>query len=189
MLTRHWGIADKDHRLMWSIAEDADTYPTVSYILDQRVGSWLKYSFPFFAPSKSGETVYWGSPSVGKVFQYPSGSADDTSAITAYWKSKDFVGTDPFAEKDLNFWSVLAKTETGSNIDMTFTVDTTTTVVEAISLTDTNGMTVRRRNDNFYSGLFGTFINFKFGNDDLSAPFELYGFTYDYTPRSWRVME
>ena len=188
-LTRHWGIPDKEHRLLWSVAEGADTYPSVSYIFDQRFGSWLKYSFPFFAPSKSGANIYWGSPSVGKVYQYPSGSSDDSVAITAYWKSKDFVGVVPFVEKDFNYWSVMAKAETGSNIDMTYTIDTTSSTLTSISLTDPNSLTVRRRNDYFLNGLFGSFINFKFGNDDLSAPFELYGFTYDYTPRSWRVME
>lgn len=188
-LTRHWGTTDKNHRLMWSVAEGADTYPSVSYIFDQRFQAWLKYSFPFYAPARSGDNIYYGSPSAGTVSQYPSGTSDSGSAITAYWKSKDFIGNDPFIEKDFNSWSFIANTQTGSNLDVTYTVDTTSTTVEAESLTDPNSVLFRRRNEHFPSGTFGTFINFKFGNDDLDAPFELFGFSFDFDPRPWRVLE
>lgn len=188
-ITRHCGVVDKDHRIMWSIAEDADTVPSVSYLYDQRFGSWLKYSFPFYAPARFGDQIYYGSPSAGTVFQYPSGTSDSGSAITAYWKSKDFVGTDPFVEKNFSTCSLNMKAETGSNIDFSYTLDTTSTVSLNISLTDPNGATVRRKSDWFPSGTVGSFINFKFGNDDADAPFELFGFVFDFTPRPWRVME
>ena len=188
-ITRHWGVVDKDHRIMWSIAEDADTVPSASYLYDQRFGSWLKYSFPFYAPARFGDQIYYGSPSVGTVFQYPSGTSDSGSAITAYWKSKDFVGTDPFVEKNFSTCSLNMKAETGSNIDFSYTLDTTSTVSLNISLTDPNGATVRRKSDWFPSGTVGSFISFKFGNDDADAPFELFGFVFDFTPRPWRVME
>lgn len=188
-IARHWGIVDKDHRLAWSVAENADTVPSVSYIYDQRFGSWLKYSFPFYAPARSGDSIYFGSPSAGTVYQYPSGTSDNGSAITAYWKSKDFVGSDPFVESDYNNWSFLGKAETGSNLDITYTVDTITATSRNFSLTDPNSLTIRRLNDYFPSGTYGSFINFKFGNNDADAPFEIYGFTYDYDNRPWRVME
>lgn len=183
---RDFGVVDKDHRLIWTVEDGSGDY---SYIYDQRFNSWLKYSVPFFAGVRVGGSVYFGDVSAGKVYLYPAGNTDNGSAITSFWKSKDFVGNDPFSEKIYERYSLIFKADTGSNIDMTYTTDTTDSTTINFSLTDSNSATIRRINDYFPSGTFGTFINFKFGNDDADSPFELYGFTYDYKAKPWRVLE
>ncbi len=188
-IVRTFGTVDNDHRLMWSIAEGTNTVPNTTYIYDPRFSSWLRYAVPFDAPAKVGSSIYFGNPSSGSVYNWPSGASDNGSAITAYWKSKDFIGGDPFVEKDYTTYSLIAKQDIGSNVDVTYTINSLTSVTNNHTLTDPSSVPFRRLNARFPSGKFGTLINFQFGNDDLNAPFELYGFRYDYTPRPWRVMQ
>ena len=191
-ITRHWGAVDKDHRIIWSVAEGTATVPNVSYIYDPRVtnGSpWLKYSFPMEAPARVGDSLYFGGVSTGVVYAWPSGNTDNGSAITAYWKTKDFVGNDPFSEKFYKNISLITKTQTGSNLDVTYTVNTSTAVSYNISLTDSDGNTLRRSNTKIQSGKRGTFFNVKLGNDDSDSPFEILGIRFDYEDLPWRILQ
>ena len=188
-IVRVFGSVDKNHRLMWTLAENGSSTPNATYIYDPRFASWLKYSVPFQSPARVGDSIYFGGVSTGVVYNWPSGDNDAGSGITAYWKSKDFTGGDPFVEKNFLRYSFLGQTNAGSNLDITYTINTTSTVTRNYSLTDPGSVTIRRINNSFPSGKFGTFINFKFGNDDANAPFELYGFKYDYTFQPWRVLQ
>lgn len=185
----NWGVVDKDHRVLWSVAEGTSTITNSTYIYDPRFDSWLKYSIPFEAPVSFQNSIYYGGVSTGVVYYWPVGGDDNGSAITAYWKSKDFVAPDPYVEKDFLSASIIAKTESGSNLDVTYTVNTSSAVVNNFNLSDSNGSTIKRINVNLPSGKYGTFLNLKFGNDDADAPFEIYSFKYDYKPRPWRVMQ
>ena len=188
-IVRTFGVVDNDHRLMWSIAEGTNTVPNTTYIYDPRFSSWLRYAVPFDAPARVGQSIYFGNPSSGNVYNWPSGENDNGSAITAYWKSKDFIGGDPFTEKDFSNYSMIAKQSVGSNIDVTYTINSSSSITNNHTLTDPLSIPFRRINTKFPSGKYGTFINFQFGNNDLNAPFELYGFKYDYILRPWRVMQ
>lgn len=186
---RTFGTVDKDHRLLWSIAEGTNTAPNTTYIYDPRFDSWLKYSVPFDAPARVGDLIYFGNPGAGNVYTWPSGTDDNGSAITAYWKSKDFISGDPFVEKDFLNYSLIANEDIGSNLAVTYTINLSSSITNSHTLTDPAGTDLRRINAKLPSGKFGTFISFQFGNDDANAPFELYGFKYDYTLRPWRVMQ
>jgi hypothetical protein len=122
------------------------------------------------------------------VYLIDSGDTDNGSAITSYWKSKDFLSSAPYQEKIYSNVSILAKTQTGSNIDMTHTVNTSTSITNNFSLTDAEGNSIKRINYYLPSGTFGTFFNLQFGNDDTNAPWEVYGFQYTYEPKPWRVL-
>lgn len=189
-VTHTFGSIDKNHRLYWSLAENNSTTNNATYIYDPRFASWLKYSVPMDAVTKVGDSFYFGGPSTGVVYLYPSGTNDDGSAITAYWKSKDFIGGDPFVEKDFQNYSMIARTQTGSNVDLDISYNGSPSYTRNnISLTSSLGLPFIRYNARFPTGKIGSFVNFKFGNDDLSSPFEVYSMKYDYTPRAWRVMQ
>lgn len=184
-----FGSVDKNHRLIWSLAENNSTYNNATYIYDQRFQTWLKYSFAMDAPARVGDITYFGGASTGVVYYFPSGDSDNGSSITAYWKSKDFIGGDPFSEKDYKNYSIIAKTQTGSSISFEYALNgTQATTSRTISLTNSNGFPFIRSNALFGTGVFGSFINFKFGNVGTDIPFEVYSIKYDYTPRAWRVM-
>lgn len=189
-ITRTYSSVDEQHRLMWSLSDDGSATNTSTYIYDPRFDSWLKYSVPFDAPARVGSKIRFGDPSSGTVYTWPVGTSDNGSAITAYFKSKDFILGDPFVEKDILAYNFIAKTQTGSNIDFTYSVDASTSSTTVnYSLTDTLLGNYRRINDQFPAGTFGSFINLKFGNDDADAPFEFYIAGVRHTPRAWRVMQ
>ncbi len=188
-IVRNHGITDKYHRLLWTVGEGANMTPSATYIYDPRFDTWLKYSVPLDAPAKYGDSIYFGSTTSGTVFNYPSGDTDAGGAITAFWKSKDFVSPDPFVEKDFAHYSIVMKSQTGSNLDVTYTINSASSGTSAnYSLTESAGNLIKRINTNIANGTYGTFINFKFGNDDADAPFEIYAFGYLATPRPWRVL-
>lgn len=187
-LTRTYGISDKNHRLFWSLAENGSTANNATYIYDMRFTAWLKYSAAIDSPAKVGDYIYFGDTSIGDVYIYPSGSTDDGTAITAYWKSKDFLGSDPFSEKIWKSYSVLAKTDAGSNFDLTYSTNMATGSLRNYSLTDSASATIKRINTLFPTGTVSSFLNLKFSNDDSDAPFEIYSFRLDYDQRPWRVM-
>jgi hypothetical protein len=187
-LSNVFGIIDKDQRLYWSVAENNSSSNNATYIYDQRFGAWLKYDVPLNAGVKVQESIYFGGPSTGVVYAFPSGTSDAGTAITAYWKSKDFIGNDPFVEKNWLNYSVIGKTYTGSNLDIAYSANTLTATTNNFSLSDSNNISLKRVNGNFPAGTMGTFFNMQFGNDDADAPFEIYTFRLEYAPRPWRVL-
>lgn len=187
--THTYGTIDKNHRLLWSLAENGSTANNVTYIYDQRFDSWLKYSIPFDAPVRVGDSTYFGGASTGVVYIWPTGTNDAGSAITAYWKTKDFIGTDPFVEKTYNTVSLVAATQSGSSLTLDTFINGVTTSTKTFTVSLTNStMPFIRFNDRFPNGTTGSFINFKFGNTAADSPFEFYSARYDYTPKAWRVL-
>lgn len=186
-VTRHFGFVDKDHRIIWSVAEGTATVPNISYIYDTRHDAWLKYSFPMNAAARFSDSFYFGGVSTGVVYQWPSGNTNDGSAITAFFKSKDFVAP-LFQEKWYRNISLLTKTQTGSNLDVTYIVNTSSTTIYNISLTDNDGNSFVRSNTKLETGRKGTFFNIQFGNDDADAPFEVYAVGFDYDPLPWEIL-
>lgn len=185
---RHFGSVDKDHRVQWSVIETSGSVPNKTYIYDPRFDTWLKYDVPFDAAVTVGDTLYFGGVSTGVVYQYPSGNTDAGSAITAYWKSKDFIAGNLFSEKVYKSISIVPKRQTGSNLDITYTVNTSSANAYNISLTDADGNLFVRNNYWLPTGKRGSFLNIKFGNDDGDAPFEVYVLKYEYEPLPWRKL-
>jgi hypothetical protein len=183
-----WGVVDKNHRIVWAVAEDGSASNNTSYIYDPRFDTWLKYDVPFNAPVNVDGTVYFSTASIGTVNQFPSGNTDAGSAITSYWKSKDFLSAAPYQEKMYDSVSILAKSQTGSNLDITHTVNTSSSVSNNFTLTDADGNSVHRINYYLPSGTFGTFLSLQVGNQEGDAPWEVYGLSYSYEPKPWRVI-
>lgn len=181
-----FGVVDKDDRLIWSQAESGQTVPNISLIYDTKNSSWLKYSFPFESAVRVDNDIYFGGVSTGVVYINASGNNDAGSPITAYWQSKDFIGSNPYVEKNYRAINFIGKTQTSSNIDITWTVNTSSASTYNIGLSDTNGFI--RSNRFLPIGKFGTFFNIRFGNDDTDAPFEVYSIMYEFEPRIWRVL-
>lgn len=189
VVPRTYVALDRDFRIFWSVVENSATKNNAVYVYDRRFPVWLKYDMALTAPIKDGESIYFGGVSTGVIYTYPSGNTDNGSAITAYWQSKDFLSQDAFVEKQYNNFSFLANTNTGSNLDITYEIDASTTVTYNVSLTDPNNLAIRRYNRPFPIGTFGTFINVKFGNDDADAAFTLHVLKYEYDYKRWRVLE
>jgi hypothetical protein len=188
-LSRTYGAIDKKHRLMWSVTEGTSAVNNATYIYDPRFQTWLKYSVPFDAPAKAGDYIYYGSPSAGTTYKYPSGSSDSGSAYTSYWKSKDYLSGDPFTEKNYSSISLVALGQgAGTTLDLTYSVNNSSATTYTFTQVPATGLTLLRKNRLLANGTFGTFFNLKFGNTIADNPFEVYAIRYDYTPRTWRVL-
>lgn len=185
-----WGSVDKDHRIIWSVAEGTATTTSASYIYDPRFDTWLKYSVPFDAVARVGDSLYYGGASTGVVYGYPSGNTDNGSAITAFWKSKDFISGDLSLEKTFSKIGLVAKSQTGSSLSLEYFLNgsAASSKTYTVSLTESSGNPFIRFNENFPTGTFSSFINFKFGNTTGDSPFEVYTLKYDYTLKPWRVL-
>lgn len=189
-ITRSFVAVDKNQRILWAVAESTQSSPNITMIYDPRFSAWLKYSFPLQSPSRVGDSLYFGGVSTGVVYSYPSSSNDNASAITAYWKTKDFIGGDPFTEKDYTNLSLVAKTQTGSSLSVDSYINGLNSPFKTftVSLSNSSSLPYIRFNDRFPAGSVGTLINFKLGNTSGDSPFEFYSSRYEYTPKAWRVL-
>lgn len=130
-------------------------------------------------------TLYFGSPSVGKVYKYGSGlTTDDSGPITARWKSKDFMGQDPFVQSNYTQTDFVVKQASGTILAVTYTLDASSSTSYNLNLYD-NGRAIIRKGTNL-SSKNGTFYNIQFGDSSSNARWEVLGVRTLYTPLAWR---
>jgi hypothetical protein len=154
--------------------------------LDSKVMGWTIFDIPMNVPLSINDYVYFGSPTAGTVFQYPYGDSDNGGAINAYWQSKDYVGSDPYVEKVYNRISLIAGSNPGSTLDLTYQMDTSTSTSYSVDLTS-NTASFLRDNRQLPSGERGAFFNLKFGNNAADQPWSFFGASVDYTRESWQA--
>lgn len=189
-----WGFVDERDRLAWSQSLSGSTTPTISYIYDIYNDAWLKYDFPFEAPVLVDKYVYFGSVSTGTVRQYPVSSCSDggsgacENSITAYWKSKDFIGGNPYVEKDYKSISLVALANTLNNMTLTYALDAQSLNPVSYTVNLSTGQGFVRSNQNIPVGKFGTFFNIKIGDTANDSTWTVYSLQYEYVPRNWRVL-
>lgn len=145
---------------------------------------WTLYSFGAGGLLIYGNKLYFGSVGDGSVYQFGSGASDNGTAISAFWKSKDFTGVDPFLQNALSNIDVFAKKDTGSTLTSTYTVDTTTSTAYSISLSTSNAIVQSRKL--LPSGKLGYVFNEKIGDNSNSSQWEVMGVRLGYTQLPYR---
>lgn len=155
--------------------------------LDIGSGGWNVFDIPLNSPLSIDEYVYFGSPTTYSIYQYPSGNTDNGAAINSYWKSKNFIGSNPYVDKQWERLSLVVGSDYGSNLDVTYTLDTATSTSYTISLTSTTADFVRN-NRQLPLGDTGSFFNLRIGNNS-TTPWRFFGASIDYILNPWRVEE
>ena len=155
--------------------------------LDLINNGWSVFDLAVNSPLSLDQYVYFGSPVTGNIYQYPSGDSDNGSAINSYWKSKNYIGSNPYVEKQFNTMSLIMGSDYGSSLDISYTMDTATTTSFSIALTSTTANFVRN-NRALPFGNIGTFFNLQVGNNVADQPWTFYGASVDYTDNAWRVI-
>ena len=155
--------------------------------LDLQNNGWQVFDIPMNSPMAHENHVYFGSTTGGYVYQYPYGSDDDGSAINSYWKSKDYIGSNPYVEKNFDRLSIIAGSDVGSTLDVVYTMNTSTSTSFSIDLSSSTQQFVRY-NRQLPIGETGTFFNLKVGNNAASQPWTFYGASIDYNDDPWRVI-
>jgi hypothetical protein len=195
-ITYSWNLTtDKQ---AWGFVYDSDIYFSVPYqkstknnrLLKLDTGSmgWTVFDIALNAPIVDGGNLLFGSPDNSNIFSYPVGDNDNGAAINSYWKSKDFVGADPYVEKQYEKISLIAGSDFGSSLDVTYTMDTATSTTYSVSLTS-NTSSFLRDNRQLPLGETGAFFNLQVGNNAADQPWTFFGAKIDYKDDPWTVTE
>lgn len=164
--------------------------------------TWTYYSFPAvgglsFKPSSSQTFSTWfGGASTGSVNTMTESfglglDADDGANFTARFQSKYFLGTSPYIEKRLNTYSILMRQPpSGGSATLTAKYYSNDLGVSAVTDTITIAPVDRlyqRINRRFPSGTKADLVSISLESTGEHEAFEIYGFSINYTPESWRV--
>lgn len=146
---------------------------------------WFLYDIPMSGMYVRNQSLYFGSPSSGKVFVFGTADDDDGSEINSYWKSKDFIAEGPFVDKDFLDISLSGKGVSNSSMTVTYEINGSSSADVQVPMSNGSDTYVDR-NFNLPLGINGKTISLKFGNNASNQPFELFGSQISYMPSRWR---
>lgn len=128
--------------------------------------------------------LYVASSASGKVYKFGGVTTDDGAAINSFWRSKSFVGNDPFVKNEYLGADFIVK-GVPSTLTATYTVDSSTPTSYSVNMTDSVRSLVQR-GTNFPAGKQGGFIDMKFQNNSSDPKFEVLGIRIRYNSLPWR---
>lgn len=130
-------------------------------------------------------SLYFGSPTAGKIYKYGNGlTTDDSGSINAYWKSKNFAGDDPFVQKNWDQSDFVVKAASPTVMSVIYQLDGSTSTTYSMNLYHPT-KTILHKGVNL-SGRIGTFYNVRFGDSSSNPRWEVFGYRSRYTPLPWR---
>lgn len=154
---------------------------------------WFPFDIGANALLNFNNIFYFGSTANGKVYKFsniqPSQAptSDDGANINAYWKSKDFGGSNPFTEHVYENISTVMKKQSGGTATVDWQLNGGATNSGSYSVSLSTGDNVVRNNYSMPFGQIGTFLNLKVSNNS-TIPFEILGIKFDFTPQPWREL-
>lgn len=148
---------------------------------------WTLYNFGAGGMLVQNNHLFFGDVSANaNVFQYDSGTADSGTVITAFWKSKDFTGSDPFLQNQYTQIDSLLRQNSNQTITTTYKLDTSTTSTSyTINLSSTTQSIINNRKT-LPIGKNGYLINIQYGDSTTTSAFELLGYRVIFTQQPWR---
>ncbi len=147
---------------------------------------WTVYNFGTGGFLTQSNRLYFGDVSTGgNVFLYGSGTSDNGSAINAYWKSKEFTGTDPFNENQLTQIDLIASRDSNQSLTTSYTLGTSSTTAYTISLSSSATSIITHRKT-LPAGKNGYTFNVKYSNNSTTGAFELLGYRLGYIQLPWK---
>ena len=175
-----------DNGLWWAVASGTGATTNNKIIkYDLLNQGYVIYDIPMNGIYERSQNLYFGGVNAGKIYKFGDTDNDDGSAINAYWKSKDFFGTNPFLDKDYKSLSVFAGSVSNSTMTVTYTVSGTSSTVITVPLYDSTKSFIRH-NRNLPLRV-GNTINVKFGNNAADQPFEVYGIQIGTNEKPWNA--
>ena len=142
---------------------------------------WTLYNFGTGGMLIQNNALYFGDTSSGNVFKFGTGTSDNGSSIRAFWKSKAFMGTDPWNQNALNQLDTYWTRNTNQTSSITYTMDgSTTTTAYTISLSSTTKSIISNMKL-LPSGKIGQLFDIQAGDTSDSSRWELLGVRIGYT--------
>lgn len=173
--------------IWWSMAYGSGI-TTNNYIFkyDLIRQGWTLYDFGTGGFLTQNNRLYFGSTSVNKVYRYGNSTSDDGNAISAYWKSKDFPGPDPWLENEYTQLDVIARRNSGNTLTLAYGLNSSTTTTSvSMPLTSTTDSIIRYKKL-LPLGKIGGLFNLKFSDSSSTSAWEVLGFRINYRPLTYR---
>lgn len=177
-----------DNAIWWSVAYGAGVASN-NYIFkfDLINKGWLLYDIGTGGMLQQGQYLYFGSTTTSaNTYKYGSGTSDNGTAITSYYRSKDFMGGDPWLENQYTQIDSYYKVNSNQNLTLSYFLNTSTTSTSYNVNLSSNTQSVIRNKKLLPNGKIGGNISIKFGDATDSSAWELLGYRLIYTPLSYR---
>jgi hypothetical protein len=146
-------------------------------------GAWLIYDIASNGFLIENNRLYFGDPLAGKVYLFGSVTTDNGAAINSYWRSKSFLGQDPFVQNELTQADFVLG-ESSTTLVYTYTMDSKTSTTFSMTAYDSLASLIQR---NFLipKGKIGKYYDFKISNNSSDAAWRLMGHKVHYNPLNW----
>jgi len=147
-------------------------------------GAWLIYDIPSNGFLVENNRLYFGDPSSGKIFLFGSVTTDNGANINSYWRSKSFLGSDPFVQNEfVQADFVLGQSST--TLTYTYTLDSKTSTAYTMTVYDSAASLIQR---NFLLpvGKIGKYYDFQIGDNSSNPAWRLMGHRAHYNALNWR---
>jgi len=147
-------------------------------------GAWLIYDIPANGFLVENNSLYIGSPTSDSVFKFGGVTTDNSAAINSYWRSKSFLGQDPFVQNEFTQADFVLG-ESSTTLTYTYTLDSKTSTVYTMTAYDSAASLIQR---NFLLpvGKIGKYYDFQIGDNSSNAGWRLMGHRTHYNALNWR---
>lgn len=165
-----------------SASTNASTNNTIFY-WDLLNGAWLVYDIPANGFLIENNSLYLGSPTQGKIFKFGGVTTDNALPINSYWRSKAFLGQDPFVQNEL-LQADFVLGQSSTTLNYTYTLDTSSSTVFSMSAFDASASLIQR---NFLLpvGKIGKFYDFMIGDNSSNAAWRMMAHRLKYNALGW----
>lgn len=176
-----------DNSIWWTVAYGAGQ-STNNYIFKNDLinDGWTIYDFGTGGFSIQNNSLYFGSTSAGNLFKYGTQTSDNGTAISAYWKSKDFTGQDPWLENQYKQLDTYFARADNATVSVSYFLNTSTTSTSYNVGLSSATRTVIVNKKLLPSGKFGTTFNYKVSDSATTSQWELFGFRMIFEPQAYR---
>jgi hypothetical protein len=148
---------------------------------------WTIYNIGTGGMLVQGNSLYFGSTSAdGRIYKFGDSDSDNGTPITAYWKSKDYAGSDIFSENEYVQLDIVATRDQNETLSVSYAVDASTSPTSYnVSLSSTTQPIIRSKKL-LPAGKIGAFFNVKLGDTSSTSSWEVLGFRFIFNPLGYR---
>ena len=146
--------------------------------------AWMIHDIPSNGLLIENNNLYIGSPLSANVYKYGGVTTDAGSSINSYWRSKAFLGTDPFVQNEY-VQSDFVLGQSSTSLTYTYTLDSSISTPYSFTVYDSSASLIQR---NFLlpKGKIGKYYDFKISENSDRVAWRLMGHRVHYNALNWR---
>lgn len=145
---------------------------------------WTLYSFGSGGFAIQNNRLYFGQVGGDNLFRFGDSPSDNGASINAFWKSKDYPGTDPFLQNSYEQADTIWTRDSNQSATVTYTVDTSSETSYTVNLTSSTNSIINHRK--LLPSRLGYTVNWKFGDSSATSQWELLGYRFTFSPQPYR---